>query len=215
MPMENEIDLAKGVHLAWIHEDIVVLDVQADAYSLLVGAADLIRPMRQGEAVSADAAVLNDLALAGLTSGTREESRRPTPIATHDARATAPTSLQARTRALANALCGTMAFRQRPLHTLVEAARRRSSAAHRHDLDSAVQEAEAFEAVRPLVPYEGDCLQRSWMLHRHLHQCGLDADWVFGVRTWPFFAHCWVQVGNTVVGDSFDRVSGFTPIMAA
>ncbi|MEN5168678.1 lasso peptide biosynthesis B2 protein [Brevundimonas pondensis] len=215
MPIEPEIDLAKGVHLAWIHEDIVVLDVQADAYSLLVGAANLIRPARQGEAVSADAAVLNDLALAGLTSTTRERSRRPPAPATHDARSTAPTSLNARTRALANALCGTMAFRQRPLPALVEAARLRSSAPHRRDLYGAIQEAEAFEAIRPWVPYEGDCLQRSWMLHRHLHQRGLDADWVFGVRTWPFLAHCWVQVGDTIVGDSLDRVGGFTPIMVA
>ena len=97
-----------------------------------------------------------------------------------------------------------MAFRQRPLPALVEAARLRSSAPHRRDLYGAIQEAEAFEAIRPWVPYEGD-----------LHQRGLDADWVFGVRTWPFLAHCWVQVGDTIVGDSLDRVGGFTPIMVA
>ncbi|WP_368664382.1 lasso peptide biosynthesis protein [Brevundimonas sp. EAKA] len=27
-------------------------------------------------------------------------------------------------------------------------------------------------------------------------------------------AHCWVQVGDRVVGDTRERVSSFTPIMA-
>lgn len=38
--------------------------------------------------------------------------------------------------------------------------------------------------------------------------------WVFGVRTWPFAAHCWIQIGDLVVGDVLDRVRGYTPIRA-
>jgi hypothetical protein len=53
------------------------------------------------------------------------------------------------------------------------------------------------------------------MLLRLLHAKGLDAHWVFGVRTWPFQAHCWLQCEDLVLDDQPDRVRAFTPIMAA
>ncbi len=215
MPRLPEIDLAPGVHLAWVDEDIVVLDVKADAYILMVGAAALLHSVRQGGGVAAEPTILNDLAVAGLTSATREPTRRALPLATKALRLAAPSSRVVQARAFFNALSGTFAFKRRSLPALLQAARRQNKKPGRRDLAAVLREATAFEIIRPWAPFEGDCLQRSWMLHRHLRQRGLDADWVFGVRTWPFFAHCWVQVGDAVVGDSLDRVSGFTPIMAA
>ena len=215
MPPLQEIDLAPGVHLAWVDEDVVVLDVEADAYILMVGAAALLQSVRHGAGVAAEPAVLNDLAVAGLTSATREPARRALTLVTNTLCLAAQSSRAVQTRAFFNALSGTLAFKRRTLPALLQAARRRHEKTGRRDLDAVLREAAAFELVRPWAPYEGDCLQRSWMLHRHLHHRGLDADWVFGVRTWPFFAHCWVQVGDAVVGDSLDRVRGFTPIMVA
>ncbi|NJO12382.1 MAG: lasso peptide biosynthesis B2 protein [Gammaproteobacteria bacterium] len=37
--------------------------------------------------------------------------------------------------------------------------------------------------------------------------------WVFGVRTAPFQAHCWVQLGGLVLNDTVEHVRGFTPIL--
>jgi hypothetical protein len=42
---------------------------------------------------------------------------------------------------------------------------------------------------------------------------GLAADWVFGVRTWPFSAHCWVQAGGIVLNDTVERVAPYRQIL--
>ena len=49
---------------------------------------------------------------------------------------------------------------------------------------------------------------------RVLRARGFDALWVFGVRTWPFSAHCWLQVGLTALDDDLERLAAYTPIMA-
>jgi hypothetical protein len=37
---------------------------------------------------------------------------------------------------------------------------------------------------------------------------------VFGVRTWPFHAHCWLQVEDVVLDDHHERIGAYTPLMA-
>ena len=209
-----EADLVAGVHFAWVDEDIVVLDLRTDAYILITGASALLQPVRNGGGVCGAAAVVDDLVTAGLAARTNRLWRTPLTPAVSDIRLPGDAPPLAALSALAHALAATAAFKRQNLAALVETARRRRSFARRQDLAEAVREAGAFEAVRPWVPFEGDCLQRSWMLHDRLCNRGVDAAWVFGVRTWPFFAHCWVQVRDVVVGDTLNRVGGFTPIMA-
>jgi hypothetical protein len=43
---------------------------------------------------------------------------------------------------------------------------------------------------------------------------GFDADWIIGVRTWPFMAHCWLQVGAVALDDDVERLAAYTPILA-
>jgi hypothetical protein len=64
------------------------------------------------------------------------------------------------------------------------------------------------------APAPRQCLVRSFMLMRFLTRAGADARLVFGVRTWPFGAHCWVQAGDQVLDDYADRLVGYSPIMA-
>jgi hypothetical protein len=71
-----------------------------------------------------------------------------------------------------------------------------------------------FHRWIPYAPVSGKCLLRSFMLLRLLRRRGHDALWVFGVRTWPFYAHCWLQCGDVVLDDDVERVTAFTPIMA-
>lgn len=71
-----------------------------------------------------------------------------------------------------------------------------------------------FACWLPWVPRQGACLYRAAFLRSLLRRKGQDAVWVFGVRTWPFAAHCWLQVGDAVLDDDVDRVRRYTPIMA-
>ena len=58
-----------------------------------------------------------------------------------------------------------------------------------------------------------DRLYDSLALLEYLARYGIYADWVFGVQTRPFAAHCWVQHGDIVFNDTVEHVSGYTPIM--
>jgi len=39
-------------------------------------------------------------------------------------------------------------------------------------------------------------------------------DWVFGVQTQPFKAHCWLQYGSLVLNDKPTRLHELTPILS-
>jgi Transglutaminase-like superfamily len=64
-----------------------------------------------------------------------------------------------------------------------------------------------------LFSSRNECLYDSLALIEFLARNGIYADWVFGVQTRPFAAHCWVQQGGTVFNDTVEHVSGYTPIM--
>jgi hypothetical protein len=59
------------------------------------------------------------------------------------------------------------------------------------------------------------CLLDSLALLEYLAQFGQFPQWIFGVRSAPFAAHCWAQIGPVVLSDHVDHVGEFTPIMAA
>jgi Transglutaminase-like superfamily len=96
---------------------------------------------------------------------------------------------------------------------ILEVARRHKPLAPNADIEALCRSAAVFARCLPLVPAQGECLFRSFMLLAFLRSKGFDATWVFGVRTWPFQAHCWLQVGEVVVDDAVDRISPFTPIL--
>jgi len=71
-----------------------------------------------------------------------------------------------------------------------------------------------FRAGLPWVPRQGACLWRAFLLLSLLRRAGQTAVWVFGVRTWPFSAHCWLQLDDAVLDDDPGRVGLYTPILA-
>ncbi|MEI9985565.1 MAG: lasso peptide biosynthesis B2 protein [Aliidongia sp.] len=90
---------------------------------------------------------------------------------------------------------------------------------HRSDLghfdESRCRELVAvFGVMRPYFPGKPSCLLDSFMLVEFLARYGMHAHWVFGVRTEPFSAHCWVQRDDLVLNDTLDHVGTFVPIMA-
>jgi hypothetical protein len=96
---------------------------------------------------------------------------------------------------------------------LYEATRERPRGADTSPI-SIQRDAQAFDQLMPFVPFQGECLFRSRLLLAYLRTEGRDATWVFGVRTRPFQAHCWLQLGDTVLDDAAERLCGYVPILA-
>jgi hypothetical protein len=71
----------------------------------------------------------------------------------------------------------------------------------------------AFDKSAALRPRSDRCLVSSLAFLDVAFSQNLDASLVMGVVAAPFSAHCWVQVGETVVNDRLDYVRSFTPIL--
>jgi hypothetical protein len=72
----------------------------------------------------------------------------------------------------------------------------------------------AFTRLRPLFyTLRAACLLDSLTLLHFLSADGICPDWVFGVKTEPFDAHCWVQQGEVLFNDVPDRVRQYSPIL--
>ncbi|CAN5310064.1 lasso peptide biosynthesis B2 protein [soil metagenome] len=207
-----EASLSKSVHMVAVRDDVVILDVSADRYSCLAGAAPMLAFPRPG-IVSADADILRELAAANLVVSGNPILDRRAPVAP---RAELPlrtnsSGLKCFDTAL-RTLAVTAVFRRRALAQLVAGAHETSRPTTPARLDRVAARASAYRAVLPYLPFEGLCLQRAYQLRQVLAADGLGVDWVFGVRTWPFFAHCWLQHDDLVIADRLERVRAFTPI---
>jgi len=208
--------LPARIHLAWCGPDVVVLDIEADEYALLIDAAGVVRPGETAGAIVVRSDLQGDLEALGLIlTGAAADDRPAPPARTGEIALTGVGRPDWGLAAAAlNSIVSSADFQGKSFAELVATARGRRQAGRGHDAGRAARATAAFQAVHPFIPFEGDCLQRAYRLHHHLRRTGISARWVFGVRTWPFLAHCWVQVGDRIVGDSLDRVAGFTPILA-
>lgn len=92
--------------------------------------------------------------------------------------------------------------------------RRKRRLAGSCDPAAAIASALGFAACRPLVPVARRCLIDSLALMHLLLAKRQVATLVFGVRTDPFAAHCWVQTEGRVLTCAADDALAFTPIMA-
>jgi Transglutaminase-like superfamily len=91
---------------------------------------------------------------------------------------------------------------------------RAGSKAEPLDMERAAALVKGFARYRVfLFSSKNECLYDSLALLDYLARYGIYADWVFGVQTRPFAAHCWVQHGDIVFNDTVEHVSGYTPIM--
>jgi hypothetical protein len=107
-------------------------------------------------------------------------------------------------------------LKQRPIKDVVEAACHRKSHAPWPPLSIRVVRpiVASFLHLRPWLYTSRDaCLLDSLTLVNFLAGYGVFPQWVFGVKTDPFFAHCWVQQADVVFNDTADHVRGFSPIL--
>ncbi|MCW3835023.1 lasso peptide biosynthesis B2 protein [Sphingomonas canadensis] len=91
--------------------------------------------------------------------------------------------------------------------------RRKARIAARAGTASAAEIARAHESLALITASLDKCLWRSLAIAHHLLDRRLSPDLVLGVHLRPFKAHCWVQLGDTLVNDRIETVRAFAPIL--
>jgi hypothetical protein len=212
--------LPPHVHATAVDEDVVLLDIEADAYFCLPGAAAGFEVGQDRWRVSIqDRALAADLAEAGLILELAHEGPR-------SARATPPPPEASALRyqhspprgadlslAIASTLDVALHYRGRPFRDIIRRATRHPGALRRAPQRDLLDLVDSFHRWVPFAPVSGKCLLRAFMLLRLLQREGHRASWVFGVSTWPFQAHCWLQVGPLVLDESCEIAAAYRPIM--
>lgn len=212
--------LTDQTRLAVRQDDLVLLDLVQGSYGCLPGAGAALGTVTEtGEVqgVDPDLAVLLVEAGALSLSTTRDPTRLLTPplprqdLIERPSRRPTPAELAALSSALANMA---YRFRGRPFAAILAAAQGEACAPLPAPSARAMDLAGAFQVWLPWIPFQGVCFYRSFLLREALRRRGEAAWWVFGVQTWPFEAHCWLQVGDVVLDDAAERVAAYTPILA-
>lgn len=211
------LSLAAHAHLAVVDDDVVLLDVIADRYLCVPGGRTLLRPAADRRAVEpAHEAVADALRAAGLQATHRSVRPALPAVPSRDLpEGVAPRMTVRDARRLAGALWDAVwRYRGRPLSEIVCDAPRGPARGGPADTDEVVRLACLFRDAVAWLPLPRKCLIRSFVLLRFLRRSGVGATWVFGVRTWPFSAHCWLQVGDVALDDFAERLVAYEPILA-
>ena len=215
-------DLAPCAHAAVHQDDLVILDIATDSYLCLPGAGGAVRlgPDRCSLEI-ADPRISAELSAAGLLFA------RPAPpngLARSRASVARPVSSAVRLayplptwRDLGEALPTLLdllgGYWRRPFAEVLQGGvAKRPDVAGTPTLEM-LRAVDAFQHWIPYAPVPAKCLLRSFLLLRWLARRGLGAHWVFGVMTWPFRAHCWLQCGDVVLDDEAERVAAYAVIL--
>jgi Transglutaminase-like superfamily len=110
-------------------------------------------------------------------------------------------------------------WRTLPLHAVVRNVAARKARRMNHepfDYRLAAQLACTYRRLQAfLFTGRNRCLLQSLSFANFLSCYGLFPDWVFGVQTRPFAAHCWLQQDRYLLNETPEGVKRFTPIFAA
>lgn len=205
--------LRAGVHAAMVGDALILLDLEKDDYLCLPGTGGAVTTGEGGALQVEDAGVFGVLDAAGLLGSAPVMPGKPLPerplVSVIHEPAGGPPTLPMWLDGLKAAFAVRKARKSAGVKDYL-------TLAGGPDGDrSPVRVAEAarvFWRMAPWLPIEGECLVRSALLMRFLQQRGLGADWVFGVRLWPFTAHCWVQLDGICLNDDVERLTSYTPI---
>jgi hypothetical protein len=210
--------LRPNLYAAIWGRDLIFLDAERGAYQLMAGAAHVAHVTAHGARLwSSDPeflAFLQSEGMIGADLPADSTPQGPPPYPARSALGAATADTKGHRRAIARAYAEmALLYVGRPLPFLLAHARSQPSGSRASD---PVELARAFEAASPWLPWQGACVFRSFMLMRLLSRAGVhDLHWVFGVKTWPFSAHCWVQQGDVVLSDYAENLPRFSPIFAA
>jgi hypothetical protein len=207
--------LAPDVHAVAIETDVVFLDIAADAYLCLADAAACLRMQPDGAIIIDPPRAADELLAAGLLSTTPALTSPSLAPAIARGLPVARPSLTPRTvqAALAANAKASAAIRGLTFTDILALAGGLDEAALSAPSNALLEEAARFARMAPWLPRDGLCLMRSLQQRLYLTRRGLSAAWVFGVRTWPFEAHCWLQAGDVVLDDTAEHAGAYTPIL--
>jgi hypothetical protein len=120
---------------------------------------------------------------------------------------------------LASAASTSLRLRKWPIDRIVRRVQTRRLRARRKaaSIGRIREKVAVFNALRPFFPVSGKgcCLFDSLALLEFLSRYGLFPLWVFGVRTEPFYAHCWLQHEGVLLNGPLEQARSYTPILAA
>ena len=207
---------AAAIHVVAVEDDLVILDLTSDAYFCIPELGAHLSRKATGGWVADNEAVAAGLLETGLfqrdpgQGSTLADLRRP--VRTSRAGASCEAGLVAGLRLLTILATSAARVNGHPLKTLI--GRSPNLPLRPDQIDDAMAEARLFDAWMPWVAGQGQCLYRAFLLRAFLAAQGRGATWVFGVRTWPFSAHCWLQIDDVLLDDDLDRVGLYTPILA-
>lgn len=208
--------LTSNTHAACCGEDVVLLDLTAGSYACLPGCGPLIalRPASSSLQVR-DLDLAKGLLAIGAAEAGEGAPRVAAPPAERDLSHPAQIWLSPADGGAMLACLGDLAlsYWRAPFGRLIQTAQSRRIGACGEERAIAAA-AQAFQHMLPWVPAQGVCLYRSFFLLSFLRRRGLSASWVFGVQTYTFEAHCWLQAGDLVLDDHLEHVRGFAPILA-
>jgi hypothetical protein len=218
------------VHVCVSGGHVVLLDVNADRYLALewsqaVTLSAFIRgwPVRATPDIPPDEKLLQELVRRSLLTRDAGAGKDATPVAIRRPSSDLPLAGSWRApRAkemlgAGGAIVRAAAMRWLPLSRVIRHVRRRRRlvvTASRSSIDETRRLVHTFDWVRPFLFSARDaCFLDSLALLQFLASRDIYPLWVFGVRMKPFAAHCWLQHEGSVLTDSVERVSSFTPIM--
>lgn len=208
-------NLWRDVRAVAIGDDLVFLKIENDSYFCLPGAAAEASLAPDGRTLHVRdeqlAAELSAAGLVGLDASLADVPDRAAPSATRTAvpsrmEPPRPADVLEAARGLIDLL---LHYRGRSFAQILAAGPTQG----REPREPLLAVVRRYQRWIPYAPVSGKCLLRSFMLLRLLRRRGHDALWVFGVTTWPFGAHCWLQSGDLVLDDLCDRVALYSPIL--
>jgi hypothetical protein len=214
------VSLQPHVHAVRIGADLVFLDVKRDRYLCWPSAdgLDLLAGARSIQVIAREQ--VDDLRAAGLVTDTPQETPPSSAAAisppSGDLWSAPASNLDWRDRLDAfHAWRDAARFRAMTFEDLVAFGAARAIGADPDRLPDAEMRGivAAFQAWAPWTPGSAKCLRRSFLLLRLLRRRGHDARWVIAVRTWPFVAHSWLQVGDLALDDACERLVAYRPIL--
>lgn len=204
----EQAHLADDLYAASIGRDLVLLDLKADDYLCLPDCGPLTI---DGSLVRGSLDTLLHLSAEELIQSGPPSERAVSPPLPRTS--LPPVACRPALRDVVTfAAIWLDAVRTKPtLSTLVRRVAKRHG--DRQSLDAIAARVEVFRQLLPFAPWTGACLLQAELLLRFLNAAGLDADWVVGVRTWPFLAHCWLQVGDVCISEPPETLTIYRPIL--
>ena len=216
----SSLQLRPGISFCLFEDCAIVLDIDADRYWRLdrqAGAA--LAAVRNGDAGQPEASqlarliALNFIAPAKACNDAIRSPKLAVPVRSAlDAEIDAEHSAGFALSVGWWSLTAHLAVRLRPLANLLAKRIRPDGRAGGCDRDLNTL-AVGFRRYRRLMPLPTLCLPDSLALLGCAAQRGHHPHLVFGVTADPFTAHCWVQSADTILNDTLDHISVFTPIL--